>query len=44
MAKRSSTVTKKKRKKEFDPDRLVLTKQEILVFCDKVLAKWNKNP
>ena len=44
MTKKSSTVTKKKRKKEFDPDQLVLTKQEILEFCDKVLAKWNKNP
>lgn len=28
----------------FDPDRLVLTKNEILEFCDKVLEKWNKNP
>ena len=44
MAKRSSSVTKKKRKKEFDPDRLVLTKQEIVEFCDRVLAKWDKNP
>ena len=44
MAKRSSSVTKKKRKKEFDPDRLVLTKQEIVEFCDRVLTKWNKNP
>jgi len=44
MAKRSSTVSKKKRKKESDPDRLVLTKQEIVEFCDKVLGKWNKNP
>ena len=44
MAKRSSTVSKKKRKKESDPDRLVLTKQEIVEFCDKVLAKWNRNP
>ena len=43
MAKRSSTVAKKKRKKEFDPDRLVLTKQEIVEFCDRVLAKWSKN-
>jgi len=44
MAKRSSTVNKKK--KEFDPDRLVLTKQEIIGFCDRVLEKekWNKNP
>jgi len=37
-------MPKKKRKKQFDPDKLVLTKNEILEFCDKVLAKWNKNP
>lgn len=28
----------------FDPDRLVLTKNEILDFCDKVIEKWNKHP
>jgi len=28
----------------FDPDRLVLTKNEILEFCDKVIEKWNKHP
>ncbi len=28
----------------FDPDRLVLTKNEILAFCDKVLEKWNQEP
>jgi len=28
----------------FDPDELVLTKNEILQFCDRVLQKWNKNP
>jgi hypothetical protein len=28
----------------FDPDKLVLTKNEILAFCDKVIEKWNKNP
>ncbi len=37
-------MPKKKRKEKFDPDKLVLTKNEILEFCDKVLAKWNKNP
>jgi hypothetical protein len=31
------------RKNSFDPDKLVLTKQEILEFCDRVLEKWNKN-
>ena len=28
----------------FDPDELVLTKTEILEFCDRVMTKWNKNP
>jgi len=28
----------------FDPDKLVLSKNEILEFCDKVLEKWKKNP
>ena len=32
------------KKKKFDPDNLVLTKPEILEFCDRVLKKWNKNP
>ena len=32
------------KKKSFDPDKLVLTKLEILEFCDRVLKKWNKNP
>ena len=31
-------------KKTFDPDKLVLTKPEILEFCDRVLKKWSKNP
>ena len=30
--------------KSFDPDQLVLTKEEIVKFCDDVLEKWNKNP
>ena len=28
----------------FDPDELVLTKIDILQFCDRVIKKWNKNP
>jgi len=28
--------------KEFDPDRLELSKKEILEFCDNVLDKWKK--
>ncbi len=38
------SMTKKKLQREFDPDRLVLTKQEILEFCDSVLEKWKKKP
>jgi len=34
----------KKTSKEFDPDRLVLSKKEILEFCDNVLDKWKKEP
>ncbi len=34
----------KQQKKRFDPDRLVLTKDEILDFCDRVLNKWSKDP
>ena len=33
-----------KRKCDYDPDRLVLTKPEILEFCDRVLEKWGKKP
>ena len=34
----------KKPTKKFDPDRLVLSKEEILDFCDRVLAKWSTLP
>lgn len=34
----------KKANKEFDPDRLVLSKDQILEFCDKVLAEWKEDP
>ena len=27
-----------------DPDRLALTKPEIVRFCDRVIEKWNKKP
>ncbi|QDI88246.1 hypothetical protein Nisw_01210 [Candidatus Nitrosopumilus sp. SW] len=27
----------------FDPDELVLSKNEILEFCDRVIEKWSKN-
>jgi len=32
------------KKSSFNPDTLVLTKPEILEFCDRVLNKWKKNP
>ena len=32
------------KKTSFDPDKLVLSKNEILAFCDKVIEKWNKHP
>ena len=28
----------------FEPDKLALTKKDILDFCDRVLEKWNKDP
>ena len=34
----------KKNSKKFDPDRLVLSKDQILEFCDKVLAEWKEDP
>ena len=34
----------KKNPKDFDPDRLVLSKEQILDFCDTVLEKWKKEP
>ena len=30
-------------KNAFNPDDLVLTKPELLKFCDRVLKKWNDN-
>ena len=32
------------KKKTFDPDKLELSKTEILEFCDRVIRKWSKNP
>ncbi len=34
----------KKSRKEFDPDELVLSKNQILEFCDKVITKWKGDP
>jgi len=32
------------KKTTFEPDKLALTKKDILEFCDRVLEKWGKNP
>lgn len=34
----------KKSRKEFDPDGMVLSQNQILEFCDKVLTKWKGDP
>ncbi len=34
----------KKSSKEFDSDELVLSQNQILEFCDKVLTKWKEDP
>jgi len=34
----------KKSSKEFDPDALDLSQNQILEFCDKVLTKWKGDP
>ena len=30
-------------KTSFDPDKLALTKKDILEFCDRVIEKWSKH-
>ena len=35
--------TKTKNKQKIEPEKLVLSKQEILDFCDDVLAKWEND-
>jgi len=37
-------MTKDTKKKSLDPDRLSLQKKDILEFCEKVLADWQKKP
>ncbi len=32
------------KKTAFEPDKLALTKKDIIDFCDRVLEKWSKNP
>lgn len=33
-----------KKQTSFDPDKLVLSKDQIVDFCDRVIEKWNKHP
>ncbi|MFB5645121.1 MAG: hypothetical protein ACE5R3_00820 [Nitrosopumilaceae archaeon] len=33
-----------KKNDKFDPDRLVLSKSDIIDFCDRVIEKWSKDP
>ena len=33
-----------KKTEKFNPDRLTLSKDDILDFCDRVLEKWGKEP
>ena len=33
----------KKSSEKFNPDKLALSKEEILNFCDRVLEKWSKD-
>jgi len=37
-------MTKNTKKKSFDPDSLSLQKKDILEFCERVLANWQKEP
>ena len=32
------------KKADFEPDKLALSKKDVLDFCDRVLDKWSKNP
>jgi len=32
------------KKTTFEPDKLALSKKDILDFCDRVIVKWGKNP
>ena len=40
----NTTFSRTKEKQKIEPEKLVLTKQEILDFCDEVLAKWENDP
>jgi hypothetical protein len=44
---KKNTVPRNKgtrKSKEMDPDRLALSKNDILQFCDRVLKKWQQDP
>lgn len=42
--KKSAAPRSKSSRKEMDPDRLALSKNDILQFCDRVLKKWQQDP
>ena len=44
IAEKPDNKTKNDKKSEFQENKLALTKQEILNFCDEVLEKWNNDP
>jgi hypothetical protein len=35
---------KKNNSSAFDPDKLSLTKKDIIDFCDRVISEWQKKP
>ena len=44
FTKEPDNKTKNEKKPEFQENKLALTKQEILNFCDEVLEKWDNDP
>ncbi|NHI04042.1 hypothetical protein DYY67_1417 [Candidatus Nitrosotalea sp. TS] len=42
--KKNTAPRNKSARKETDPDRLALSKNDILQFCDHVLKKWQQDP
>ena len=42
--KKNTVPRNKSTRKETDPDRLALSKNDILQFCDRVLKKWQQDP
>ena len=42
--KKNNTEASTEKKPPFEPEKLALTKQEILEFCDDVIKKWENDP